>query len=101
MCGIEVAMKGVKDHRGNAIGNKSYWLKGAEMKYEYTHRMSNPKDGVAFWNRMLALLNHRLHSRLPLGINYFMVEDKDYPKKNDLNGQYFNGKMSVAQPVYS
>lgn len=81
MCGMELDMKGMKDTTGSFITSKSFWLKGSEMKDEFIRGMLNPRDGVDFWNRMLALLNYRLHSRLPRRLHDYIVEDKDYQKK--------------------
>ena len=52
------------------------------MKYEFTRSMLNPRDGVDFWNRMLGLLNDRMHSRLPRRMYGHVTEDKDYQKKH-------------------
>ena len=69
MCGMNLSMKDVKDHNGNFISNKEYWIRGSKMKYEMGRKekgLSAPRDGVDFWNRMIALLTYRLHSRLPI-----------------------------------
>ena len=38
------------------------------MKYEYTKGMTTPKNWIDFWNRMIELLNYRLHSRIKSGM---------------------------------
>ena len=85
MCGMELNMDGVKDADGLYIGNKSYLLKGGRMKYEYGSKrrgLSTSRDGVDFWNRMIALPNYRLHNRLPYKASDHTVVDKDLHKKN-------------------
>lgn len=52
------------------------------MKYEFTKGMFNPRDGVDFWNRMIALLNYRMHSRFPRRMYDYTTEDKDYQTKH-------------------
>ena len=79
LCGMELDMKGVKNYNNLEIGSKSYWLRGSVLKYELSLDM--PRHGGDFWNSMISLLNRRLHSRLPLKMKNYMVEDKDYQKK--------------------
>lgn len=81
MCGMELEMKGVKNKDDLLIGSQSYWLKGCELKYEHLHDMIIPRHGGDFWNRMISLLNRRLHCRLPRKMKDCLVEDKDYQKK--------------------
>lgn len=102
MCGMELNMDGVKDADGLYIGNKSYLLKGGRMKYEYGSKrrgLSASRDGVDFWNRMIALLNYRLHNRLPYKASDHTVVDKDLHLVFT-NGQNLNGKMSVVHTAY-
>ena len=79
LCGMELKMNGVKTYNNLEIGSKSYWLRGSVLKYELSQEM--PIHGGDFWNSMISLLNRRLHSRLPLKMKNYMVEDKDYQKK--------------------
>ena len=79
LCGMELKMNGVKTYNNLEIGSKSYWLRGSVLKYELSQEM--PIHGGDFWNSMISLLNCRLHSRLPLKMKNYMVEDKDYQKK--------------------
>ena len=71
LCGMELDMKGVRTYNN--------WKKGSVLKYELSLDM--PRHGGDFWNSMISLLNRRLHSRLPLKMKNYMVEDKDYQKK--------------------
>ena len=51
MCGMEFNMDGVKNVDGLLLGNKSYWLKGSHMKYEYGSKqrgLAASRDGVDF-----------------------------------------------------
>ena len=79
MCGMNLSMKDVKDLNGNFISNKEYWIRGSKMKYEMGRKekgLSAPIDGVNFWNRMIALLTYRLHSRLPIKASGIITNDK-------------------------
>lgn len=79
LCGMKLEMDGVKNHKNLEIGSQSYWLRGSVLKYELSQAL--PIHGGDFWNSMLSLLNRRLHSRLPLKMNDYIVEDKTYQKK--------------------
>ena len=79
LCGMKLKMDGVKNHKNLEIGSQSYWLRGSVLKYELSQAL--PIHGGDFWNSMLSLLNRRLHSRLPLKMNDYIVEDKTYQKK--------------------
>ena len=76
---VNYYMKGVRTYNNFEIGSKSYWLRGSVLKYELSLGM--PRHGGDFWNSMISLLNCRLHSRLPLKMKNYIVEDKDYQKK--------------------
>ena len=76
MCGMNLSMKDVKDHNGNFISNKEYWIRGSKMKYEMGRKEKGLRDGVDFWNRMIALLTYRLHSRLPIKASGIITNDK-------------------------
>ena len=79
MCGLNLSMKDVKDHHGNPLYLKEYWICGSKMKYEMDRKekgLSAPKDGVDFWNRMIALLTYRLHSKLPIKASGIITSDK-------------------------
>ena len=71
LCGMELDMKGVRTYNN--------WKKGSVLKYELSLDM--PRHGGDFWNSMISLLNHRLHSRLPLKMKNYFVEDEGYQKK--------------------
>ena len=75
LCSMELNMKGVKNYNNLEIGSKSYWLRGSVRKYELSLDM--PRHGGDFWNSMISLL----HSRLPLKMKSYIVEDKNYQKK--------------------
>lgn len=55
--------------------------------------MGKPKDGVAFWNRLISLLNYRIYTRLPYGLNNYLVVGKAFQTKKNLGGQYLHGKI--------
>ena len=79
MCGLNLSVNGVKDHHGNFISDKEYWIQGNKMKYEMGRKekgLSASKDGVDFWNRMIALLTYRLHSKLPIKASGIITNDK-------------------------
>lgn len=79
MCGLNLCMKGVKDDDDNFISDKEYWIQGNKMKYEMGRKekgLSASKDGVDFWNRMIALLTYRLHSKLPIKASGIISKDK-------------------------
>ena len=76
MCGMNLSMKDVKDHRSDFISNKEYWIRGSKMKYEMGRKEKGLRDGVDFWNRMIALLTYRLHSRLPIKASGIITNDK-------------------------
>ena len=72
-------MDGVKDHHGDFISRKEYWIQGSKMKYEMGRKekdLSASKDGVDFWNRMIALLTYRLHSKLLIKASGIITNDK-------------------------
>ena len=71
LCGMELDMKGVRTYNN--------WKKGSVLKYELSLDM--PRHGGDFWNSMISLLNRTLHSRLPLKMKNYFVEDEDYQKK--------------------
>ena len=76
LCGIELDLD-AKIKNGNKIGSTSFWLKGSRMKDEYQRKNSirlASRDGVDFWNRLLALLNYKLHSTLPEGLTEYAIE---------------------------
>lgn len=77
MCGFQLDMKGIKESNGDSVAYKSYFLLGSQMKYEYTKGLFNPRDGVDFWNRMIALLNYRMHGRFPSRMHNYLQQDKD------------------------
>lgn len=79
--GVEMSMDGVKDDDGNFIRNKSLWIKGQELLHEHDQQMGKPKDGVAFWNRLISLLNYRIYTRLSCGLNNYLVVGKDFQAK--------------------
>ena len=79
LCGMELEMDGVKNHKKLEIGSQSYWLRGSVLKYELLQAL--PIHGGDFWNSMLSLLNRRLHGKLPLKMNDYIVEDRTYQKK--------------------
>ena len=79
MCRLNLSMKGVKDDDDNFISDKEYWIQGNKMKYEMGKKekgLSASKDGVDFWNRMIALLTYRLHSKLPIKASGIISKDK-------------------------
>ena len=79
MRGLNLSMNGVKDHHGNFISDKEYWIQGNKMKYEMGRKeegLSASRDGVDFWNRMIALLTYRLHSKLPIKASGIISNDK-------------------------
>ena len=79
MCGLNLSMKGVKDDDDNFISDKEYWIQGNKMKYEMGKKekgLSASKDGVDFWNRMIALLTYRLHSKLLIKASGIITNDK-------------------------
>ena len=79
MCGLNLIMNGVKDHHGNLISDKEYWIQGNKTKYEMGRKekgLSASRDGVDFWNRMIALLTYRLHSKLPIKASGIISNDK-------------------------
>ena len=65
ICGFMLDMKDIKESDGDAVGYKSYFLHGSQMKCEFTKGLFTPSNGVDFWNRMIAALNTRMHSRFP------------------------------------
>ena len=72
-------MKGVKDDDDNFISDKEYWIQGNKMKYEMGKKekgLSASKDGMDFWNRMIALLTYRLHSKLPIKASGIISKDE-------------------------
>lgn len=74
LCGIELDLDAT-DKNGQKIGNTSFWLKGEKMKDEYRRKSSirlASRDGVDFWNRMIASLNYKLHSTLPDQLTGYM-----------------------------
>lgn len=75
MCGLQLDRKGMKDSSGNFLSMEDYWLKGYQMKYEFTKGMFTPKDGVDFWNRMLAALNYHVHSKFPNTMSNYLTQD--------------------------
>ena len=81
MCGLVLDMKDVKDDDKLVISDKEYFLSGSVMKYEYTKGMTTPRTGIDFWNRMLGLLNYRLHSRIISGMQNYITQDKDFQTK--------------------
>lgn len=65
LCGIELDLDAT-DKNGQKIGNTSFWLKGEKMKDEYRRKSSirlASRDGVDFWNRMIASLNEKKNFR--------------------------------------
>lgn len=78
MCGFVLDMEGMEDGAKFPITNKEYFLSGSMMKYEYTKGMTTPRNGIDFWNRMIGLLNYRLHSRIKSGMQSYIKEDKDF-----------------------
>ena len=79
MCRLNLSMKGVKDDDDNFISDKEYWIQGNKMKYEMGKKekgLSASRDGVDFWNRMIALLTYRLHSKLPIKASGIISNDK-------------------------
>ena len=90
-------MDGVKDHHGDFISRKEYWIQGSKMKYEMGRKekdLSASKDGVDFWNRMIALLTYRLHSKLPIKASGIISKDKTLlsEKKTLQMARIFMGK---------
>ena len=75
MCGFVLDMEGMEDGAKFPLTNKEYFLSGSVMKYEYTKGMTTPRNGIDFWNRMIGLLNYRLHSRIKSGMQSYMKED--------------------------
>ena len=72
-------MDGVKDHQGNFISRKEYWIQVNKMKYEMGRKekgLSASRDGVDFWNRMIALLTYRLQCKLPIKASGIISNDK-------------------------
>ena len=79
MCGLNLSVNGVKDHHGNFISDKEYWIQGNKMKYEMGRKekgLSASRDGGDVWNRMIALLTYRLHSKLPIKASGIITNDK-------------------------
>ena len=71
---VELNMEAT-DKNGSKIGSTSCWLKGEKMKDEYRRKSSirlASRDGVDFWNRMIASLNYKLHSTLPDQLTDYM-----------------------------
>ena len=70
------------------------------MKYEMGRKekdLSAFKDGVDFWNRMIALLTYRLHSKLLIKASGIITNDKTLlSEKNITDGQNFHGKTWVV-----
>ena len=97
MCGLNLSMDGVKDHHGDFISRKEYWIQGSKMKYEMGRKekdLSASKDGVDFWNRMIALLTYRLHSKLLIKASGIITNDKTLlsEKKTLQMARIFMGK---------
>ena len=79
MCGLNLSIDGVKDDDGNFISRKEYWIQGNKMKYEMGRKekgLSASRDGGDVWNRMIALLTYRLHSKLPIKASGIITNDK-------------------------
>ena len=79
MCGLNLSMKGVKDDDDNFISDKEYWIQGNKMKYEMGRKekgLSASRDSADYWNRMIALLTYRLHSKLPIKASGIISNDK-------------------------
>ena len=97
MCGLNLSMDGVKDHNGDFISRKEYCIQGNKMKYEMGRTekgLSASKDDVDFWNRMIALLTYRLHSKLPIKASGIITNDKTLlsDKKTLQMARIFMGK---------
>lgn len=51
-------------------------------------KWKKPKGGVAFWNRMISLLNYRIYTRLSKGIYNYLVVDKDFQTKKPTSPEF-------------
>ena len=81
MCGFMLDIKNIKESDGDAVGQKSNFSHGSQMKYEFTKGLFTPSNGVDFWNRMIAALNTRMHSRFPRKMHSYFTQDKDFQTK--------------------
>ena len=97
MCGIEVDLDAT-NRNSRKIGSTSWWLKGETMKDEYQRRSSirlASRDGVDFWNRMIASLNRKIHSTLSDQLTGYMR--KKFSTDEHIScGQNFTFGISVV-----
>ena len=95
MCGLNLSMNGVKDHHSNLISDKEYWIQGNKTKYEMGRKekgLSASRDGVDFWNRMIALLTDRTANYPSKQVVLFPTIKLYFQRKSIRNGQNFHGK---------